>query len=312
MNTLRLLRGLTACFCLFAAALVAAPKDADKSPGDIAYDALRKLYDDREAASNQERVNQLSKAGLDFVQAHPRHKEINRVIDYMIQLKDQFKSKPALRGIFYSQVQSALLTPLFDDKTPAEVRPVLLALDTGMSEGMFRYANANKDTFASWQDKILAQLKEPSHENLLRNRAAAFYEAAAQITPRDAPRFLDEVLEVKDRATLNWARAMKRFSEMRAAPFELKFTAIDGKPVDVSAHQGKLVCLVFWSATYEKLPQDLEKLAENINLIGGKQCPVVMINIDAEQEREAVLAAIKNSATPRPAKRICRARFFCA
>jgi cytochrome oxidase Cu insertion factor (SCO1/SenC/PrrC family) len=230
---------------------------------------------------------------LDFVQAHPRHKEINRVIDYMIQLKDQFKSKPALRGIFYSQVQGALLTPLFDDKTPAEVRPVLLALDTGMSEGMFRYANANKDTFASWQDKILAQLKEPSHENLLRNRAAAFYEAAAQITPRDAPRFLDEVLEVKDRATLNWARAMKRFSEMRAAPFELKFTAIDGKPVDVSAHQGKLVCLVFWSATYEKLPQDLEKLAENINLIGGKQCPVVMINIDAEQEREAVLAAIK-------------------
>jgi peroxiredoxin len=293
MNTLRLLRSLSAVFCLLAVSLVAAPSDTEKSPGDVAYDALRKLYDDKEASSNQERVNELSKAGLDFVQNHPRHKEINRVLDYMIQLKDQFKSKPVLRGVYYTQVQSALLTPLFDDKTPAEVRPVLLALDTGMSEGMFRFATANQDTFATWQDKVLAQMKEPSHENLLRNRVAAFYEVTAQITPRQAPKFLEEALELKDRPTLNWARAMKRYSEMRAAPFELKFTSIDGKPVDISEHRGKLVCLVFWSASHEKLAQDFDKLAENINLIGGKQCPVITICIDLEEDREKVLAAIK-------------------
>jgi cytochrome oxidase Cu insertion factor (SCO1/SenC/PrrC family) len=282
---------LLACSLVFTTGLHAQEKE--KSEADRAYDALLKLIEEKDAREDQARIDQISQACIQFVLTHASHRNIATAVDRMLQLKDQFKTKKALRGVCYAQVQSLLLNPLFDDSLSAETKAAVLALDTAMAEGLFRMT-PSKDTFTAWQEKLNAQLEKKSNRDLLKNRAAAFYEGAQRILRQQgAEAFLRNLLESNDRSTSNWAKGELRLIEARKAPLELKFTALDGKEVDLASFRGKVVCLYFWSAGSDKLKGNVEKLFEHSLTLGAKQFPIITINVDPEADREKVLAAVK-------------------
>jgi cytochrome oxidase Cu insertion factor (SCO1/SenC/PrrC family) len=291
MKTFRLTSVLVALACLLPS-LFAADKASEKNPGDAAYDAFVKLIDEKDAKQDQSRINALSQAGIEFLLAHPTHKNANSVIDRMLRLKDQFKSKPALKGIFYTHVQGALLGPLFDDSLSADAKAAVRALDTAMSEGLFRM-NANKMTLAAWQEKLEAQLKHSSSRELLKARAVSLYEVLLKMSPGGAEKLLNDFSENEDKTLSSWAKAELKFAQVRKAPFELEFTALDGSPVNVTSSRGKVVCLFFWSVNTPNLKAVVDKLKENTALYGAKQLLIVAVNADAEADREKVVAAVK-------------------
>ena len=115
-------------------------------------------------------------------------------------LKD--KQEP-MSSVFYAQVQGERLTPLFDDTLSAESKAAVLALDTAMSEGLFR-KNAVQTTLARWKEKLDAQMKQPSVRDLLKDRAAAYYDVLMTMAPANALRFLAEVADSDDKSTAGW------------------------------------------------------------------------------------------------------------
>jgi peroxiredoxin len=292
MKMLRLLSAFVALASLVSFASAADPKP-EKSPADLAYDGVVKLLDDKEAKQDQARVNAVSKAGIAFVVTHGNHPRSNTVVDKMVRWTGVLKDKQrGLRSVFYAQVQGELLTPLFDDTLSVESKAAVLALDTAMSEGLFR-ENSVQPTLIRWREKIDAQMKQPSYRDLLKDRAAAYYDVVSTINPATAVKFLGEVVATEDKNATNWAKAELKFVEVRKAPFELSFTGLDGTAVDVATLRGKVVCLFFWSAGTKELAEKAEALRVSMTNFGQKNFAVVSVCCDKEADREKVLAAVK-------------------
>ena len=297
MKTLRLLSAFVALVLPATFSFAADPKPAapEKSPADLAYDQVVKLIDDKEAKQNQARLNAISKAGIEFVIAHPAHPRTGTLIDKMLRWTGMLKDKQrGLRSIFYAQVQGELLTPLFDDTLSDDARAAVLALDTAMSEGIFR-ENAVESTIVRWREKLDAQMKRRSVRDLLKDRAAAYYDVMSGINPRVAVKFIEGVASHEDKSASNWAKAELKFVEVRKAPLELSFTGLDGSAVDVATLRGKVVCLFFWSSATKDLPAKAEDLRVSITQFGTKKFTVVSVCCDKEADREKAVAAAKEA-----------------
>lgn len=297
MKMLRVSGAFVALACLVLTSFAADPKPAaaEKSPADLAYDATVKLIDDKEAKQDQARLGAVSKAGIEFLIAHPNHRYAGNVVDKMMRWTGVLKDKQrGMRSIFYAQVQGELLTPLFDDKLSEESKAAVLALDTAMGEGLFR-ENAVQATMVRWREKLDAQMKKTSVRDLLKDRAAAFYDVLCTMNAGAAGKFLGEVAGNDDKSASGWAKAELKFVEARKAPLELSFTGIDGTASDVAALRGKVVCLFFWSAGTKDLAGKAEALRTSMTTFGAKSFSVVSVCVDKETEREKVLLAVKET-----------------
>lgn len=297
MKMLRLTGAFVALACLVPAISAADPKPAaaEKAPADLAYDATVKLIDDKEAKQDQARLNAVSKAGIEFLIAHPNHRYAGNVVDKMLRWTGVLKDKQrGMRSVFYAQVQGELLTPLFDDKLSEESRAAVLALDTAMSEGLFR-ENSVQATLVRWAEKLEAQMKQKSVRDLLKDRAAGYYDVLAATKRGAADKFLEELAVHDDKSASTWAKAEKRFVDVRKAPLELSFTGVDGTAFDVATLRGKVVCLFFWSVGTKDLSEKTEALRIHITNLGQKKLAVVGVCVDKEAEREKVLATVKDA-----------------
>ena len=90
------------------------------------------------------------------------------------------------------------------------------------------------------------------------------------------------------------ARSEMNMVELKKAPYELKFTALDGKPVDVAALRGKVVALVVWNGTSEGTVNliDAVKQAQSFN---KKTFEVIGVSFDKEADREKLNKFIKDN-----------------
>ncbi|MGC4074659.1 MAG: TlpA disulfide reductase family protein [Nibricoccus sp.] len=296
MKMLRLMGALAALACLVTPSFAADPKPAaaEKSPADLAYDQVVKLIDDKDAKQDQARLNAVSKAGIEFLIANPSYPKAGTVVDKMMRWTSVLKDKQrGMRSIFYAQVQGELLTPLFDEKLSEESKAAVLALDTAMSEGLFR-ENAVQATLVRWREKLDAQMKQKSVRDLLKDRAASYYDVLCSMNPGASVKFLGEAAASDDKNTANWAKAESKFVEVRKTPFELSFTALDGTAVNVAEKRGRIVCLFFWSAGTKDLTAKTDVLRDQLALQGEKKFSVIGVCVDKEADREKVVAAVKD------------------
>lgn len=78
--------------------------------------------------------------------------------------------------------------------------------------------------------------------------------------------------------------------KFRTVPFDLKFTAVDGREVDVSKLQGKVVLIDFWATWCGPCVEELPKVIKLYKELNEKGFEVVGISLDQDKaELEAFL-----------------------
>jgi thiol-disulfide isomerase/thioredoxin len=86
---------------------------------------------------------------------------------------------------------------------------------------------------------------------------------------------------IKERA----AGVLRRYDALNK-PFDLKFTALDGRQVDLAAMRGKVVIIHFWATWCEPCVQDIERMTRAY--AGLKELGVEIIGIDLDSNKANV------------------------
>jgi peroxiredoxin len=78
----------------------------------------------------------------------------------------------------------------------------------------------------------------------------------------------------------------------RLAP-DFTVTGLDGKPISLASHAGKVVLLAFWSTSWTPLARELPVLHGLKRSLQGKRFALIGVSVDRQPAREAVRSTVK-------------------
>lgn len=276
-----------------AGPLFAQPKEAKaSSPGDLAADQFLKLRNNREAKATPERLQQVMKAGMDFIVAYPAHSRTNGIITSLAGFGSTMpdKSQAALRSWWTAQLNYEVVNrrPGASD----DLRAALAALEAA-NAGVETREQFSREKLTRFREKIDALAGMPGGARFLPAQEKEFLEILKITNPAAAEAHARRLAGHADRRVAAMAKDELNLMEVRAQPYALQFTALDGRAVDVTTLRRRAVALYFWSVGNEDSLKELETL-KGLQGTYRAQLEIVTINLDAEADRARVLQAVKD------------------
>ncbi len=110
----------------------------------------------------------------------------------------------------------------------------------------------------------------------------------SQENPQEVEAKLRQLLASPNQAT---AEAAERELSLRTKPLDFKFTATNGKPVDLAKLRGKVVMLYFWATWGDPIRSILVNVLDLRRKYGADELQIVGIALD--EDRSAMRKAIK-------------------
>lgn len=278
---------------LSAGPLFSQSKDAkEKSPGDVAADAFFKLRDNKEAKPTPERIQQVLKTGLGFITEFPAHGRTGAVISSLATfgatLND--KSQAALRDYWRAQVGYQVINLRMGASD--ELRAALAALDAANAAAEAR-EKFNRENLAKLREKIDALAGLPGGDRFLSAQEKEYLELLKATNPDAAEAHAKKLADHKDKRVAGMARDELNLMEARKQPVDIKFTALDGRAVDLAGFRKKAVVLYFWSVANENSVKDLDLIRE-VQGAHRNVLEVVTVNYDAAADRAKVEQLVKD------------------
>jgi hypothetical protein len=139
-------------WCLAVGVWTAPVFAAEKSAGDVAYDAFAKVRDNRDAKPNAARFEKLGQAGISFLIQHPTHRRagsvISRSADYLPGKENQ-----ATRTQWLAQLRLAVVHATFDANLGNDAKAALLALDAAIAGAEVR-DRPTRDNVGTYRERI--------------------------------------------------------------------------------------------------------------------------------------------------------------
>jgi len=261
MNSL--LVRLTAGLALSLACSFAAEPAKGKSTGDVAADAFFKLRDDKEAALNLARIQQLQVAGLGFLATYPTHARAGSVINALANFGSTIKDKKlvTLRDYWGSQLSYEIVNRRTKSDVTDDVRLVLASLDAAYAAYEVRTAGSRgrPDNFRAKIDR-LAELEGsarflPGHEREYIRVLLPLNAKLGEAQARNLAASPDKKLAAVGQEELNLIEISKQ-------PLELTATALDGSAFDAAQLRGKVLYFIFWATTNEASLKELAALED--------------------------------------------------
>jgi len=243
-----------------------------------------------------ERFNQVIAAGLDFLGKYPTHWRANNVIKDLAFFGDSIRDKKlaAYRTAYVTQLKYEVTNQRYKDGLSNDAKAALAALDVAATDFEFRDA-PSKDAVGALREKIDALDTMPGGRRFLKDRESSYVEILTRaFSPAMGEAHLTKLLKHADKGVADMARSELNIVEIKKVPYDLKFSAVDGKPVDLAAMRGKVVVLVIWSGTSEGNAKMIDQVMEARSSY-KKQSEVVGVSFDKETDREKVLKFIKDN-----------------
>jgi thiol-disulfide isomerase/thioredoxin len=80
-------------------------------------------------------------------------------------------------------------------------------------------------------------------------------------------------------------KTLKATAELKSKPLDLKFTAVDGREVDLAKMRGKVVLIDFWATWCGPCVQELPNVLKAYKELHSKGFEIVGISLDSDQEK---------------------------
>lgn len=144
--------------------------------------------------------------------------------------------------------------------------------------------------------EIVAFLSDfPNHDDLphLATQRAGLWDRR---DPARATAILEEYSRCANASVAEEAAGQLRFKDIEKEPLPLKFTALDGREVDLAQMRGKVVLIVFWATWHAPSVSELKKIAAAYEKLHEKGLEVVFISHD--KDREKLLKFVKEKNIP--------------
>jgi thiol-disulfide isomerase/thioredoxin len=103
-----------------------------------------------------------------------------------------------------------------------------------------------------------------------------------------------------NRGARDYVRDRLRFFELSQRPFELKFTALDGREVDLAALRGKVVLLDFWATWCGPCIAELPNVKKAYAELHEHGFEIIGISLDHERDRQKFAALVAKEGLPWP------------
>jgi thiol-disulfide isomerase/thioredoxin len=118
--------------------------------------------------------------------------------------------------------------------------------------------------------------------------------------PAAAEAKLRELASNANPKTVEMAEGMLREVEAGRKPFDLAFTAVDGREVDVAKLRGKVVLIDFWATWCEPCKEELPNVKAVYEKYHDKGFDVVGISLDGDKAREKLIDFCRDHGMPWP------------
>ncbi len=287
---------LTAWTGLAAEGKSADKKGAAKTPADLAYDEFTKLVADK-AKLAQPHFKKITTAGIAFLTKNPTHARAADAVRLLAEypsatLRD--KAFAAQRPVYLATLKYDVLDARIMADTD-EAKAAIAALDAAAADADMRESptGTNLDTL---REKIDALAPLPGSDRFLADRERSYYNVLAAAKGKEkAGAYLQTLLAHPDKKVAAMARQELDLLEVAGAPYDLKFTALDGQEVDFAKLRGKVVALFFWSSTNGNSTKHWEALKTIHSDYKKKGFEIVTVSYDKETDREKLLAHVKQN-----------------
>ncbi len=272
---------------------------APKTPADLAFEEFDKARKES-GAKDQARFQKVIAAGVNYLVKNPTHGRVNEVVrELAFYGNNNIDSKQGpLRTSYLSNLRLAVTNERFKDGVSEQTAAALLAVDAASFDAEVRGSPNPGAGLPALREKIDALAEAPQSGRFLSDRERSYAHLLIAISGSNFTRpeeHLKKLLTHADKAVAGMAQTELNLIEIRKAPYDLKFTALDGKEIDLAQLRGKVVALYFWSTTNKGSVTNLEGLQRVMSEYRKKGFEIVTVNFDKEEDRPKVLAAIKEA-----------------
>jgi peroxiredoxin len=292
----RVIRFVLTIASVASAVVLSAQTAKEKSAGDVAAETFTKVREEK-VDLGPARIQQVVGAGLDFLTAYPTHARAVSIVASMASFATSVRDPKLapMRDYYITQVKYEIVNRRSPNLTE-EGRTALVALDAAMTGAEARL-KPSRDTVKNFREKIDQLAARPEASRFLFAQEKEYIQLLALGNLDSAEAHAKNLSSSSDKRIAAMARDELAQIVARKQAVELKFTALDGKVVDLASLRGKLVFLYFWSATNESLVKDLDKIKE-VQADYKRDFEVVTVSLDSEEDRAKVTTAAKKIKWP--------------
>lgn len=286
--------GLAMLTAQVSAADSAAAKPPDsQTPAEaarVSISALLNLSEVNAGKASPETLLRITTQVLDFLQKYPDHPRANGLglyLSYYVELQLRGGATAADRAAWRQHLAAAfneaLAAPALSPAAWAAVSFAKINADLGFWEhekiGDLSTIRAEIEVF--WQKAPTARMMASLERRYLA--------ALQSVDSAKAVAHLRKLLTTGNADVMTMAQGLLALNEAKEKPMELKFTAVDGRIVDLATLRGKVVLVDFWATWCGPCIAELPNLKDVYARYHDRGFEVVGVALDREGDRQKLL-----------------------